>query len=198
MSRREAARPGRRSVVIAIVWASVATAHGEPDRVAQLARELSAVHELGPARRDQLARDVYEAARARCRADAAPPTPACLADVAATRCGSDAVCAAAADVVAANLRAANTWVDQATRAGLVRGSADYRIALAAELERRYAALAAELALDGGAGDAASIDKFCRTRDRDVHACRADDASCVPSLPWSRCSAALAWYVGSRQ
>src|ERR1051325_11313115 len=42
-------------------------------------------------------------------------------------------------------------VAEATRIRLVRGSADYRAALAGELHRRYAVLASELVL-AGAGD----------------------------------------------
>ncbi|HTR54813.1 MAG TPA: hypothetical protein VMJ10_29190 [Kofleriaceae bacterium] len=176
-----------------LVCLLVATAHA--DRADWIARELAAVRELGPARRVDLERDVYEAARVRCHTDT---SARCFADVADGVCHGDATCAAAADVVAANTRAANDWVDEATRAQLVRGSADYRIALAAELNRRFGALASELALAGGRADAAAIDELCRTRDRAVHACTGDDATCVPSLPWSRCVSALVWYTGSQR
>ena len=57
-----------------------------------------------------------------------------------------------------------------------------------------AALAAELVIEAK-GDAASIDHLCATRDREVHACKPGDAACVPSIPWTRCVAALVWYVG---
>ena len=102
------------------------------------------------------------------------------------------------------------WVDEATRFRLVRGSADYRAALAAELHRRHAALAAELVLSGTArsttpsgrpgdsataGEAAAIDGLCVRRDRAIHACPPGDTACVPSLPWSRCVAALVWFIG---
>ena len=65
-------------------------------------------------------------------------------------------------------------------------------------------LAAELVLAGSAaalGSAASgdearaIDELCAHRDRTLHVCQAGDAACVPSLPWSRCVAALVWFVG---
>jgi hypothetical protein len=115
-------------------------------------------------------------------------------------------CEAAADVAVTNLRGETTLVDEATRMRLVRGSADYRAALAAELHRRYAVLAAELVVgNAGAGgmpagaasagdDARAIDELCARRDRVLHACQAGDAACVPSLPWSRCVAALVWFV----
>jgi hypothetical protein len=164
------------------------------DRIEYLSRALSAVHDLG-ARRDQLERDLYDASRTRCHADVAQPTTACIADAAAALCRGDTACEAAADVVTANLRASSDWLDEATRAKLVRSSTDYRVALFAELQHRFGALAAELALSNG-HDARAIDKLCRERDRAVHACRDDDPTCVPSLPWSRCAAALVWFVGS--
>jgi len=176
-----------------LVCALVATAHA--DRADWVARELAAVRDLGPVRRAELERDVYEATRTRCHGDT---TIRCVVDAADSICHGDAACEAAADVVAANTRAANDWIDEATRAQLVRGSADYRAALATELHRRFGALASELALAGGGADGASIDEFCRTRDRTVHACTGDDVTCVPSLPWSRCVAALVWYIGSER
>jgi len=123
---------------------------------------------------------------------------------------------AAADIIVTNLRAANSWVDQNTRAQLVRSSTDYHAALLGELRKRFAALAAELVIGaatsngvaashsipvvpGGPaapqGIAASIDRLCATRDREVHACTVGDVACVPSIPWTRCVAALVWFVG---
>ena len=172
----------------------VATTARADDRVASLSRALAAVHDLGPAGRDRLEHELRAAARARCRADSAPPTASCLVDAATASCAGAPACEAAADVAITNARAEPDWIDDATRAHLVRSSADYRVALAAELHRRYAALAAELVLVGGS-DAAAIDRLCRERDRRVHACADGEASCVPSLPWSRCVAALVWFVG---
>jgi hypothetical protein len=162
------------------------------DDASYVARALAAVHDLTPARRAALEHDVYEAARTRCHTDT---SARCFAEAAAAACHGDGECAAA-DVIAANTRAAPDWIDEATRAQLVRGSADYRVALAGELQRRFGALASELALAGGVADAPAIDRFCRDRDRAVHACTGDDATCVPSLPWSRCVSAVVWYIGS--
>jgi hypothetical protein len=182
-------------LAVGLVLALDLRASAEPDRVAAISHALVAVHDLGAARRDQLERDIYRLARTRCHADAAPPAPPCLAEIATGLCGGDAKCEAAADVVAANTRAASDWIDETTRARLVRSASDYRAALFSELHRRFAALAAELALAGG-HDPAAIDRLCRERDRAVHACTGDDPTCVPSLPWSRCVAALVWFVGS--
>ncbi|HEY0992432.1 MAG TPA: hypothetical protein VGD80_35510, partial [Kofleriaceae bacterium] len=129
------------------------------------------------------------------------PSASCVIAAARAACAADpdrSRCAAAADVIVTNLRAANAWVDEATRIRLVRGSTDYRVALAAELRRRYAALAVELVVGPeavGSGDAGGIDRLCMQRDRALHACEAGDAACVPSLPWSRCVAALVWFIG---
>ncbi len=165
------------------------------DHAPYLARALTAVHSLGATGRDHLERATYAAARTRCHAESSRPTPACLADAVTALCHGDAACEAAGDVVATNTRAADDWIDEATRARLVRSSTDYRAALSAELHKRFAALAAELALSGGS-DAELIDRLCRERDRTGHACEDGNASCVPSLPWSRCVAALVWFVGS--
>ena len=158
-------------------------------------RALAAVRSLG-SQRDTLDRDLYTASRTRCHGDTTTPTTACLIDAATERCAGNADCAAAADVIITNLRSTSFFLDDVTRARLVRSSTDYHAAVAAELRHRYAALAAELALAGpAANDGAAIDQLCRTRDRAIHACAPNDATCIPSLPWSRCVAALVWYVG---
>ncbi|HUJ61071.1 MAG TPA: hypothetical protein VLX92_21355 [Kofleriaceae bacterium] len=159
-------------------------------------RALAAVQALGATGRAALQARLTTAARERCHADAAPPAVACLIDAARAQCAGDAGCAAAADVAITNLRGEGDFVSTADRARLLRGSADYRAALDAELHRRYAVLAAELVLAGPrASEGAAIDELCRERDRALHACAPGDAACVPSLPWSRCVAALVWYVG---
>ena len=185
---------GFRLSAFGLIAALVGIAAADPARTDYLARVLSAVRDAGPDRRASIERSVYASSRARCGADAGTPTISCMTAEARSFCAADARCLLVADVAIANLRAANDWVDAPTRARLVRSSSDYRAALAAELHRRYAALAAELALLAGA-DAASIDRLCTTRDRVVHACRDDDAACVPSLSYARCAAALVWFVG---
>jgi hypothetical protein len=196
---------------MAIAGARAAAADPLP-RVEHVTQALAAVRALGPTGRDQLDRALYATARAQCHADTGTPTASCLVTAARAVCAPDGDrprCEAAADVIAANLRAAAAWVDEATRFRLVRGSTDYHAALAAELHRRYATLAAELVLSGRArsagtpgvspggatGDAAAIDQLCAYRDRAIHACQPGDAACVPSLPWSRCVAALVWFAG---
>ncbi|HEV7558922.1 MAG TPA: hypothetical protein VGO00_25795, partial [Kofleriaceae bacterium] len=160
-----------------------------------VSRAVAAVRALGPAR-DALDRDLYTASRTRCHGDTTTPTTACLIDAATERCAGNADCTAAADVIITNLRSTPFFLDEVTRARLVRSSTDYHAAVAIELRHRYAALAAELALAGPSpDDAAAIDQLCRSRDRAVHACAPGDTTCVPSLAWSRCVAALVWYVG---
>jgi hypothetical protein len=193
------------AIACAIAWLAGGIAVAEPlPRAAYVARALAAVRGLGPAGSDELDRTLYGAARSQCHADTGTPTVKCLIDAARAACaaagaggGDRARCEAAADVVVTNLRGQAQLIDDATRIRLVRGSADYRTALAAELRRRYAVLAGELVLagSGGGDEAAAIDALCAQRDRTLHACQPGDAACVPSLPWSRCVAALVWFVG---
>jgi len=193
-----------RGLALAIVALAVTrvAAAGEPlPRRAHVSQALAAVRGLGPDGRDRLDRALYEAARTQCRADTGAPAVSCLVGVARAACAGDPArprCEAAADVIVANLRSTSGFVDDATRIRLVRGSADYHAALAGELHRRYAALAAELVLSGGAAgsdDAAAIDELCLHRDRQTHACQPGDPACIASVPWSRCVAALVWFVG---
>jgi hypothetical protein len=205
------ARPVRGSPCRHVALAALALAQlvgaapiaAEPlPRVQHVTRALAAVRGLGAEGREKLDRELYATTRTQCRADTGSPSASCLIAAARATCAADldrSRCEAAADVAITNLRAATAWVDEPTRIRLVRGSTDYRAALAAELRRRYAALAAELVLGragvSGAGDAVAIDQLCAQRDRALHACQPGDAACVPSLPWSRCVAALVWFVG---
>ena len=204
--RRVGGIPFPRGALAALVFALVvgaAPVAAEPlPRVEHVTRALAAVRALGADGRDKLDRELYAATRTQCHADTGSPIASCMIAAARAACAADpdrSRCEAAADVVITNLRAATAWVDEPTRIRLVRGSTDYRVALAGELHRRFAALAAELVLGraggSGTGDAVAIDQLCAQRDRALHACQPGDAACVPSLPWSRCVAALVWFVG---
>jgi hypothetical protein len=198
--RRLAARAWLAVVATLATAPAGSPAAAEPvPHAAYVARALAAVRSLGTAGCAQLDREIYTAARTRCHADTATPTASCLIDAARAACApapDRARCEAAADIIATNLRDAATMVDDATRIRLVRSSTDYHAALAGELHRRYAVLAAELVLGGASGDEAhAIDELCLGRDRTLHACEPGDKACVPSLPWSRCVAALVWFVG---
>jgi hypothetical protein len=171
-----------------IVVVATSTASADDARTSYIAGALGSVRALG-ANRAQLETDLYQACR---------QAGACTDAIVDERCHHDVACMAAADIILTNLRAANSWVDQNTRAQLVRSSTDYHAALLVELRKRYAALAAELVVEDSAGTAqlaGAIDRLCATRDREVHACNPGDAACVPSIPWTRCVAALVWFVG---
>jgi len=176
-----------RAAMLILVLATRTASAGDA-RTSYIAGALDAVHALGA----QLETDLYQACR---RAGA------CSDAIVDARCHHDVACTAAADVIVTNLRAANSWVDQNTRAQLVRSSTDYHAALLVELRKRYAALASELVIGAKGsppdGWAAAIDRLCATRDREVHACNPGDAACVPSIPWTRCVAALVWFVGDK-
>lgn len=199
--------------------AAVQPRYQRDDRVRSVAQTLEALGALGPDAA-ALELELAAAARQRCGASGRPPALACLLPLAAAACerrpvAARAACAAAADAMLVNLRSANDWVDEPTRVRLVRGAADYHRALLGELARRYAALAAELVLEEPAlarelgaqvaADApastwslspAVLDAFCARRDFRARPprCSQPEPTCVPSLSWQRCVAALAWYV----
>lgn len=182
-----------------------------PERVRAVAAALAALAASGDAG-VALEAELASALRQRCGADSSAASWSCAATVGRAVCearpGAErARCAAAADVVLVNLRAANDWVDEATRVRLVRGASDYHRALLGELELRFAALAAELVLEErtlaaelpereGAGSAAVLDRFCARRDYRPRPprCNVPTATCVPPLSWPRCVAALVWMI----
>ncbi len=180
-------------------------------RVRAIAASLAALEASGDAG-VALEAELATALRSRCGADPSAVSWSCALATGRAVCearptSERARCAAAADVVLVNLRAANDWVDEATRVRLVRGATDYHRALLGELERRFAALAAELVLEeraltaelgarAGAGSAALLDRFCARRDYRPRPprCQAAAATCVPPLSWQRCVAALVWSI----
>ncbi len=190
---------------------SASTSYTADARTAYVARALTAMHSLGPAAL-RLETSLSDAARKRCatRSDQPPRLP-CLLDLAQKTCAAAAAaaeyggaetCAAAADVILVNLRSAVELLDEATRVRLVRSSTDYHAAQLTALRARYAALAAELVIedpDASAeqpASASSIDRFCAGRDyrAEPPRCKQPSPTCVPSLSWQRCAAALVWLV----
>jgi hypothetical protein len=196
--------------VLAVVAATSRVADAQPPatyareaRVAHLSRALDALRALGAEGRKALELALHEGVRAKCRAAGRPPTTACMVEVARAVCGArggdPAACTAAADVIVTNQHATDDLVDEQTRMRLVRTSSDYHGAVNGELWSRYALLAAELALhDGPGSDAERIDRFCATRDREVHRCAPRAKACLPSVAWQRCAGGLAWYVASHE
>lgn len=180
-------------------------------RVRAIAASLAALETSGDAG-VALEAELATALRSRCGADPSAASWPCALATGRAVCearpaNARASCAAAADVVLVNLRAASDWVDEATRVRLVRGATDYHRALLSELERRFAALAAELVLEertlaaelgerAGASSAAVLDRFCARRDYRPRPprCQAAAATCVPPLSWQRCVAALVWAI----
>lgn len=205
-------RSGSGAALLALLIMSAgarAGGYAPEQRAAHVQQALTALVALG-ADRDRLEVALATAARQRCGAtgNQVPKLP-CLLEVGAQLCrggsyGGAETCAAAVDVMLVNLRSAGDLVDEATRVRLVRGAADYHAALLVELRKRYAALAAEWILeDPEAGavapaSAPSLDRFCARRDYRPKPPRCDQLSetCVPSLSWQRCVAALAWFVTS--
>lgn len=205
-------RNGVGAALLALLVAAAgarAGGYAPEQRAAHVQQALTALVALGEDR-DRLETALAAAARQRCGAtgDQVPKLP-CLLEVGAQLCrggsyGGAEACAAAVDVMLVNLRSAGELVDEATRVRLVRGAADYHAALLAELRKRYAALAAEWLIEDPEAAAAapasapSLDRFCARRDYRPKPPRCDQPSetCVPSLSWQRCVAALAWFVTS--
>ena len=182
--------------LVPVALAFVMTAHAGPAptpyardaRVAYLSRAIEAVRGLGAAGRRQLQDALYTGARGRCRAALGPPAVACTLEVARAACADRAPCHLAADVILTNQRAETEVVDEPTRMRLVASATDYHTALLAELDARYAAIAAALALAEptpitAASLPARIDRFCAR------------AGGAPDYP--RCAAALVWYIAPR-
>jgi hypothetical protein len=166
--------------------------YAHPARVEYLARALAAVQGLGAEGRRTLERELYQGARARCRAALATPSIACTVELATAICApraDAAACRLAADVILTNARAETELVDEATRMKLVGSSTDYHTALLAEVAARHGALAAELVLAEAAPITAAtlparIDRFCAHREQ--------------GPDWQRCVAGLLWFVGSQE
>lgn len=193
--------------VAAFARAALAGGYTADERIAYVQRALTALVALGEAR-DRLEVELSNAARQKCGGSGSqPPRLPCLLEqaeklCASSRYGDAATCAVAADVILVNLRSAGELVDEPTRVRLVRSAADYHDALLAELRKRYAVLAAELVIEDPEASSAppvsatAVDRFCVRRDYRPKPprCDAPSATCVPSLSWQRCTAALAWFA----
>ena len=183
-------------VLACIAGLARADAYAPQSRVEYLGTALHVLRGLGVEGRKAFDGELHAAVRARCRG--AEPATSCLVEVARAVCGGQRARCAAADVVLANEHAASDLIDEPTRMRLVRASSDYHAAINAELWKKYALLAAELALFDGAGDeAARIDRFCVEREQQVHRCEAGAKACVPNVAWQRCAAGLVWFVAGR-
>jgi hypothetical protein len=158
-------------------------------RVDAVGRALASVRALGPQGRATLEQQLYEGARTGCRAGLGVPPLACLIDMARKTCegrppGERDGCQRVADVLITNALAETELVAEGERMRLLASASDFRAALRERLARRYAGLAADLALTEPGSDAdlpARIDRFCADRDH--------------LLAWQRCAAALIWWIG---
>lgn len=190
-----------------------ADGYSEQRRIEHVGAVLRSLLAMGEGR-DRLEAELAKAARQRCGASNTAPRLECLIAVARQICaGQGPECHAVADVIVVNLRMVNDLIDERTRRRLIRTSADYHAALLAEAQLRYAALAAELVIedsqassplgaDSAAGEEAlpvsprAIANFCMRRDYRAKPprCSQPSPTCVPSLSWQRCVAALTWFV----
>ncbi len=186
----------RAAVVVALALAAApaptaAGPYAADARAAYVGRALDGVRRLGTAARGALEEELYAGARNRCRAGLGVPPLSCLLAVARDACArrpeQGPACALVADVIVTNQLAEPGLVTEGERMKILASAADYRAAMRAELSRRYAALAADLALAEPGTEAelpARIDRFCAGRER--------------PLAWQRCVAALVWHIGTHE
>jgi hypothetical protein len=184
----------KRALVIVALVALHSGAHADAPsyardrRVAYIDRALGALRSMAPAATTALEDALQAGARSQCKAAYGRPPVNCLVQVAQSHCearppGERISCHLVADVALANLLGESELIDDKTRIGLMNESGGFRAAMRAELRRRYATLAAEMALTTThAAAAEQIDAFCAGTRR--------------TLPWQRCAAAIVWYVGS--
>lgn len=181
--------------LMALLVASPAAAgpYADPARAAGIDAALEAVRSWPLARTRILNEALRLGARTECKAGTGAPPVACLIEVAAAHCAARPVeeqgdCRLIADLLVTNMLGAGELVDRARRIELMSRSDDFRAAMDAELDQRYAELAAELVLDRGASALSepgpAIDAFCVARAR-THA-----------MAWQRCVAALVFYIGT--
>jgi hypothetical protein len=179
--------------------AGVRRSHAEPrpGRAAAIADLIEAIRGTDRATLANTRKYIQVVERNKCQAPEMTLRVGCLLEAASQNCKQlpdDARerCRRASDVIATNLLGERVFVPNDVRYQLMTKQRDARTAIARELDRRYAALVAELAMSelfpGPRADTAAlatgIDGFCTgvagTRD----------------LSWQYCVAAIVWFVAS--
>lgn len=189
----------RAALVVLALCAGNARSHAEPRpaRAAYIADLIEAIRATDRATLANTRRYIQVLERNKCQAPEMTLRVGCLLEAAGQNCNQqrgDARerCRRASDVIATNLLAERVFVPDDLRYQIMSKQRDARVAIARELQRRYAALVAELAMSeffpGPRADtaalAAGIDGFC------------SDAAGTRDLSWQYCVAAVVWFVAS--
>jgi hypothetical protein len=169
-----------------------ATSYGSGARVAHIARTLTALAETPPERLQQGVDYARTLARGACSAGAERLRVECLMVAAQRYCrdlgDADAArCPLAMDIVVSNVLADERLIPLDRRYQIVQANADYRLALAAELQRIQGRLAVDFRL--GTGEARGTDALAVNIDRYCLA-TADDTK----FSYQTCVSSLAWFI----
>ena len=189
----------RAALAVLALCAGVARSHAEPrpERAAYIADLIEAIRGLDRTTLANTRKYIQVVERNKCQAPEMTLRVGCLLEAAGQNCKQvpgDARerCRRASDVIATNLLAERVFVPDDVRYQIMSRQRDARTAIARELDRRYAALVAELAMSeffpGPRADAAAlatgIDGFCA------------DVAGTRELSWQYCVAAIVWFVAS--
>jgi hypothetical protein len=187
----------RAAAVLVLALCSVARAEPPRARAAYIADLIEAIRGIDRATLANTRRYLQSVERNKCQAPEMTLRVGCLLEAAGQSCKQLPVdarerCRRASDVIATNLLAERVFVPDDVRYQIMSKQAGARAAIARELQRRYAALVAELAMSehfpGPRADTAAlatgIDRFCT------------DVAGTRDLSWQYCVAAIAWFVAS--
>ena len=185
-------------VVLALCAAGTRSdAEPRPERAGYIADLIEAIRGLDRATLANTRKYIQVVERNKCQAPEMTLRVGCLLEAAAQNCkqvpgdGRER-CRRASDVIATNLLAERVFVPDDVRYQIMAKQRDARTAIARELQRRYAALVAELAMSeffpGPRADtpalATAIDRFCA------------DVAGTRELSWQYCVGAIVWFVAS--
>ena len=186
-----------RAAIVVLALCAVAHAEPPPARAAYIADLIDALRGMDRASLANTRKYIQVVERNKCQAPEMTLRVGCLLEAAGQNCKqvpADARerCRRASDVIATNLLAERVFVPDDVRYQIMSRQRDARTAIARELDRRYAALVAELAMSeffpGPRAEAAAlatgIDGFCA------------DVAGTRELSWQYCVAAIVWFVAS--
>jgi hypothetical protein len=174
-----------------------APAAGQDQRVAYVAGLIDAVRGSDAAMLVNTTKYIQVVERNKCQAPEQSLRVGCILEAASRNCrqATKALreqCHRASDVIVTNRLSERFFLPKDVRYQIVSKQRDYRTALARELVRRQAALAAEFVMSrhfpGGRADsaalAAGIEGYCR------------EMAGTRDLSWQYCVAAVVWFIGT--
>ena len=186
-------------IVVCALAADLGVARGEPPpaRAAYVAAAIDAIRATDAATLANTRKYLQVMARNKCQAEDMTLRVGCMLEAAAQHCkampgAAGERCRLASDVIATNQLAERAFVPNDVRMEIMSKQRDARKGIARELQRRYAALVAELAMSrdfpGPRAESAAlgvaIDRFCT------------DVAGTRDLSWQYCVSATAWFIAT--